>query len=235
VERKTWRKLGRAMTASAAGVTLSGVASIAATKILATTLGPSAVASLQTLQQARQTAVIAATCNGQTALAQGASSLEGSKGALFVRTVACIFLLATSLTSLGLWAAPGGISQWILAHTGLASMDRSVLLWLAAAVALTSAYVFLTALLNSMGRVGTLAALQVAGPLALAVLAYPAARAGGARSIAIMITCSAAASAGAALIAILRNPTPLGTWFLNSRPWWGARAARHFFPSRRPC
>ena len=76
-ERKPWVKLARAMTTSATGVALSGVASIAATKILAITLGPSAVASLQTLQQARQTAVIAATSNGQTALVQGASSREG--------------------------------------------------------------------------------------------------------------------------------------------------------------
>jgi PST family polysaccharide transporter len=217
------------MSTSAAGVALSGAASIAATKILATTLGPSAVASLQTLQQARQTAVIAATCNGQTALVQGASSFKGLKGATFVRTVACIFLMATSLASFGLWAAPGGVTRWVLERTGLASMGASVLVWLGIAVALTSAYVFLTALLNSMGRVGTLAALQVAGPCALAVLAYPAARAGGGGVIAIMVACSAAASAGSALVAILRNPSALRAWFLNSRGWWDAGAARHFF------
>ena len=219
------------MTTSAAGVALSGVASIAATKILATTLGPSAVASLQTLQQARQTAVIAATSNGQTALVQGASSLEGLKGALFVRTAACVFLTGTLISSFGL-ASLGRSSpvlHWILERTGLSSMGTSVLPWLGMAVALTSAYVFLTALLNAIGKVGTLAALQVAGPCALAVLAYPAARAGGGRAIAILVTCSAAASSGAALVAILRNPASLRAWFWNSRRWWDNRAARHFF------
>jgi O-antigen/teichoic acid export membrane protein len=229
VEEAPWAKLARVMTTSAAGVVLSGVAGVAATKILATTLGPSAVASLQTLQQARQTAVIAATSNGQTALVQGASSLGGIQGAIFVRTVACIFLIGTSLVSFGLWAASGGGLRWVLERTGLSSMGTPILPWLGIAVAFTSAYVFLTALLNSVGKVGTLAALQVAGPFALAVLAYPAARAGGGRAIAIVVACSAAASAGAGLVAILRNPAPLGAWFLNSRRWWDASSARHFF------
>ncbi len=229
LERKPWAKLARAMTTSAAGVAFSGVASIAATKILATTLGPSAVASLQTLQQARQAAVIAATSNGQTALVQGASSLEGLEGARYVRTVACIFLIGTSLASLGLWAAPAGVLRWLLDRTGLASMGTPVLPWLGIAVALTSAYVFLTALLNSMGKVGTLAALQVAGPGALAVLAYPAARSGGGRAIAIMVACSAGASAGAAVMAILGHPNSLRAWFLSRRGWWDAQAVRHFF------
>jgi len=229
VERTPWVKLARAMTTSAAGVALSGVASIAATKILATTLGPAAVASLQTLQQARQTAVIAATSNGQTALVQGASSLEGLEGARYVRTVACIFLIGTLLASFGLWAGPGGVLRWVLEHTGLASMGSSVLPWLGLAVALTSAYVFVTALLNSMGKVGTLAVLQAAGPAAVALLAYPVARSGGVRAIAIMVACSAGASAGAALVAILRYPESLRVWFFDFRGWWDVRAARHFF------
>lgn len=229
VERTPWATLARAMTTSAAGVALSGVASIAATKILATTLGPSAVAALQTIQQARQTAVVAATSNGQTALVQGASSLEGREGARYVRTVACIFLIGISVASLGFCAAPGGVLRWVLERTGLASMGTAILPWLGIAVALTSAYVFLTALLNSMGKVGTLAALQVVGPGALAALAYPAARSGGGRAIAIMVACSAAASAGAALVAILRYPDPLRVWFLGFRGWWDARAVRHFF------
>jgi PST family polysaccharide transporter len=80
-----------------------------------------------------------------------------------------------------------------------------------------------------MGKVGTLAALQVAGPGALAVLAYPVASAGGSRAIAIMVACSAGASAGAALLAILRHPNSLRTWFFSRRSWWDAEAARHFF------
>ena len=108
-------------------------------------------------------------------------------------------------------------------------MGASVLPWLGIAVVLTSAYVFLTALLNSMGKVGTLAALQVAGPGALALLAYPAARSGGSRAIAILVACSASASAGASLIAILRDRHAVGYWFSRGKGWWDTGAARHFF------
>jgi O-antigen/teichoic acid export membrane protein len=213
------------MTTSAAGAALSGVASIAATKILAITLGPSAVASLQTLQQARQTAVVAATCNGQTALVQGTSSLEGMERVRYLQTVVCIFLVATALTMLGLWAAPATVIE----HTGLASLPKSVLPWLAIAAVLTSLYVFLTALLNSLGKVETLAGLQVAGPGALALLAYPVARAGGGHAIAMMVAASAFVSAGAALAAVLRNRAQLRSWFFWSEAWFTARAAKHFF------
>ena len=221
----TWAKLARAMTTSAAGVALSGIASIAATKILAVTLGPSAVASLQTLQQVRQSAVIAATCNGQTALVQGASSLEGMDRARYLRTAVCIFFIGTMLAAAGLLGAPAVV----LERTGLASLGASALPWLALAAALTSAYVFLTALLNSLGRVETLAGLQVAGPGALALLAYPVARAGGAHGLAVMVAASAAVSAGAALAAVLIHRAELTPWFSQTRVWFSGRAAKHFF------
>lgn len=213
------------MTTSALGAALSGVASIAATKILAITLGPSAVASLQTLQQVRQTAVIAATCNGQTALVQGASSLDGVDRARYLRTSACIFLLATVLVGSGMCAAP----RVVLERTGLASLPASALPWLATAAVLTSVYVFLTALLNSLGKVETLAGLQVAGPGALALLAYPVARTGGGHALAVMVAGSAAVSAGAALAAVLRHRARFGSWVSRTIEWFNWRAAKHFF------
>lgn len=218
-------KLARAMSASAGGAMLSGLASIAATKVLAISLGPASVAALQTLQQARQTAVIASTANGQTALVQGASSLSGASRARYIGTVARIFLAGITLVELGLWAAPRGM----LARIGLASLSTPALAGLAIAVALTTVYVFLTALLNAAGKVETLAALQVAGPGALALLAYPASRARGVSSIALLVAASAAVSAGAALAAVLKHRAEFHGWFLRSPKGFDIGASAHFF------
>jgi O-antigen/teichoic acid export membrane protein len=237
-QSKPWVKLARAMSASAAGAALSGVASIAATKVLALSLGPAAVAALQSLQQARQTAVIAATANGQTALVQGAGSLSGTARSRYVATVACIFLAGITLAELGLVGAP----SWMLARMGLASLSTPAFGGLAIAVALTSIYVFLTALLNAAGKVETLAALQVAGPGALALLAYPVVRAGGFPGIAFLVAASAAISTAAALAAVLKHRADFRNWFprrwcasapvhefLRSPECFHAREAAHFF------
>jgi predicted small integral membrane protein len=128
------------MSASAGGAAVSGLLSITATKILALTLGPPAVAMLQSLQQARQTAVIAATANGQTALVQGASSLKNADRERYVRTVASIFMVGTLLAAIALWTAP----RPILERIGLISIDATVRNWLVLAVVLTCAYGFLT-------------------------------------------------------------------------------------------
>jgi PST family polysaccharide transporter len=96
------------------------------------------------------------------------------------------------------------------------------------AALLTSAYVFLTALLNSLGKVETLAGLQVAGPAALALLAYPVARTGGVSGIAAMVAVSAAVSAVAALAAVMRQRVLLGAWFSGTSQWFSGPAAKHF-------
>lgn len=225
VERSGWLGLAKAMGTSAAAAALSGIASIAATKILAVTLGPSAVATLQTMQQTRQTAVVAATANGQTALVQGASSLEGANRVEYVRTALCIFSAATAAAVLGLWAAP----REVLDRTGLASLGASALSWLGVAIAMTSAYVFLSALLNALGKVQAVSALQAAGPGALALLAYPVARAGGGAGLFRMVAASAAVSAGAALLAAIRYQAQFRLWRSETRVFFSRPSAAHFF------
>jgi hypothetical protein len=216
------------MGASAAGAILGGLASVAATKVIAISLGPSAVASLQTLQQVRQAAVIAATANGQTALVQGASAREGSSRASYVRTCAAIFAAAgLSVTGL-LLLAPAALLQ----RTGLAALSGAPAGWLASAVLLTALYVFCAALLNVAGKIEALAMLQTSGPMGMAVLAIPfvmLAKAGQGQHTPELVAASAGVAALAAIVTLRRCRVPLGGWFRHAESWFHPGEARHFF------
>jgi hypothetical protein len=101
-----WRPVVAAMGKTGAASLLSAGLSALATKILAVTVGPAAVALLATLQQTRQMALVAATGNGQTALVQGASAFHGDQRREYLRTVAWLFLGATVAVALALVGAP---------------------------------------------------------------------------------------------------------------------------------
>lgn len=223
-----WKPLVRAMSASAGGAVGSGLASIAATKILAVTLGPASIALLATLQQLRQTGLVAATANGQTAMIQGASAFEGVSRREYVRTSAVVFVVCTALALSGFVWAPKAIDRW----AGLAAKDVPLVAWLGAAVALSSLFVFQTALLNALRAIGTLALVQIAGPAAMALLAWPAARAiqhGVFGVFPAILAASAAASALAAGTGLVRHRAAISEWLRGSGRWWTGEAARHFF------
>ncbi len=145
---------------------------------------------------------------------QGASSLEGEKRGNYVGAVAAVFLTCTLLVAAMLAFAPLKVREW----TGLAAVDGTG--WLLLAVALTSVYVFFSALLNAQWRVETLAALQLAGPGSMALLAYPISILG-AKWIAPAIAVSATVSAGCALAAARRER--------RIRLHMSAPAVKHFF------
>jgi PST family polysaccharide transporter len=210
------------MSASAAGAAASGALSIVATKIVAVLLGPASLALLATLQQLRQTAVTAATCNGQTALVQGASALGGMEHREYLRTVATIFSLATALTAAALAFAPRAIAAW----AGLRIEDARLVRWLAIAVALSSLFVFLNGILNALGAISKLAILQIAGPAAMAVLAWPAAHG---LPFPAMLAISAAATVTGACFALAAYRKTLHQWFRGTGTWCTKPAARHFF------
>ncbi|HLW78246.1 MAG TPA: hypothetical protein VKU44_01485, partial [Terriglobia bacterium] len=167
-----WRPVVAAMGKTGAASVLSGSLSALATKIIAVTAGPAAVALLATLQQTRQMAVVAATGNGQTALVQGASAFQEDRRREYLRTVAWLFLGATAVVTLALAGAP----RLIQSVAGLPAGAESLVRWLAIPVALSGAFVFLSALLNALGGIGRLGVLQVAASLAMALGAWPAAR-----------------------------------------------------------
>jgi enterobacterial common antigen flippase len=251
-----WRSLVRIMSASAAGATASGLLSAAATKIVAAMAGPAALGLLATLQQLRQTALVAATANGQTALIQGLSAQGVSARGLsaqgvsarglsaqglnsqglsafpaearreYLRTVSIVFAAATACSALTLALAPPAITKWM----GLD--DPFLVRALAAAVALSSLFVFLSALLNALGATGKLALLQLAGPGAMAMLAWPAAHAahtGSPRVFPLLLAAAAASTVGAAAWALKPYRGTLSVWFRGSGRWWRWEACRHFF------
>jgi len=215
------------MSQSGAAALASGLLSALATKIIAVVGGPAALAMLSTLQQLRQAAVVAATGNGQTSLVRGASALGGRERSEYVRTVACLFAAATALVA-------GSMVMWPQSLAALAGLgpDASRLIpWLAIPVALTSLLVFASALLNALGAVGRLAILSVIASAAMAVGAWPAARAfaGGQRSaLVVLLIFSAAVSGVTALIALVGFRGPLEAWFRGPGQWWSGLAARSF-------
>lgn len=224
---RIYRPVLRAMSQTGAAALASGLVSALATKIIAAVGGPAALATLSTLQQLRQAAVVAATGNGQTALVRGASALGGRARPEYVRTTACIFAAATGLIggSMILWP------QRLAALAGFEAGAGGLIPWLAPAVTLTSFLVFASALLNALGATGRLAILSVIGSAAMGVGAWPAARAFAAGQRSALVTLllfSAAASGGAALLALLGFRAQLEGWFRGPGRWWSGDAARSF-------
>jgi O-antigen/teichoic acid export membrane protein len=159
------RRTAGALTATGSGALASGLLSALAAKILAAHGGPAALAALATLQQARQGALVAATVNGQTAVIQGASARSGEPRREYVRTAALLFLAGTLLVGAGCFLFPAALRR----VPGLAPLSDAAFRWLAAGVLFSSIFVFLTSILNALGKIGTLAALQIVAPLTLAV------------------------------------------------------------------
>jgi len=226
-ESSLWRPMARAMSQTGGASIASGLVSALGTKIVATLLGPGSVALVATLQQLRDGAVIAATANGRTALVQGASELDTVARRDYLRTVAIFFSAATFLIALAMLAVPREILRW----TGLPRATGPLLPWLAATVVLLSLFVFLSAILNALKQIGKLAWLQLASPVAGAVVAWPLARlvrAGHPIALVFFLVIPAAASAVAAGVLLDGHRGQIREWFQGLGRWWSADAARHF-------
>jgi O-antigen/teichoic acid export membrane protein len=245
VDASGWRELAGAMGASAGGAVASGLLSIAANKILAVMLGPVVLALYATLGQIRDTAQMAATGNGKTALVQGASALEGAARRDYLRTAAAIFAGATALVAGLLVAAPEAVARW----SGLPVADAPLVGGLAAALGLSSLFLFLLGLLNALGAVHLgairrMAVLQTAGPAALALIAWPVARGierghlwivPGRWLFPVMLAAAAAVAVAGAVAALSPYRPTLAAWLRGSGShwasdcWWTTAACRHFF------
>lgn len=171
-ERVRWHTPFAAMSKTGGAALVSGLLSALATKILAAVAGPAAVAWLVTLQQLRQTALVAATGNGQTALVRAASALEGRARREFVRTTVWIFAAATVAMALAMLAAPRPLAHW----AGLPPQAEGAVRWLAVPLVLSSVFIFLSSLLSAMGGIGDLAVIQILASAAMAAGAWPASR-----------------------------------------------------------
>ena len=225
-----------AMSKTGGASLASGLLSALASKIIAVAGGPSNVAILATLQQARQAGLVAATANGQTALVQGTGSFEGSRRREYVRTAAWImsgltFAVSSTFVAWSWWGghAPGSLAAGVAGRFALAP---PLVGWLAAPLILSSVFVFMSAMLNALGGVGALAGIQVATSLAMLIGAPLAARFAAEHHpqalVGLMAFAAAVSIAGAAL-SLTAYGEQIRDWFGGSGKRWSAEAARHFF------
>jgi PST family polysaccharide transporter len=225
------RRLTSAMAWSGAASLASGLLSILAQKVVAAVTGPSGLALLATLQQIRQIAVVAATLNGQTAVVQGLSARadrsRGREPGEYARTAAMLFAVATAAAATILVAARETLARW----AGLGASGASLVGWLAAPVVLSSVFVFLAAVAGALGRIRSLAVLQLVSPAVMALAAYPAALAvrGGRHGwFPALLGAAAAASALSAGWTLRKDFPRLAVWFGGTGKWWNAPAASDF-------
>lgn len=221
-----WKLTLRAITLTGASALTSGLLSLLATKVIAVMLGPAQLAVLGSLQQLRQTATVATSLNGQTGLVQGASALSETARREFVRTTSLLMTGATLLVVALLSIAPAVVARQV----GLGTEGTPLVQWMGPVIAASTAYVFATALLNAEGEVGALARLQLAGPAAMALLAYPASKAVsrlGPGWFLVLIAASSGVAASAAIVLLKQSKSPSG-WMCGEGRWWSTPAARRF-------
>lgn len=225
VEKSLWRPIVAAMGKTGGSSIAGGLLGALGTKIIAAMLGPGSIALLATLQQLRDGAVTVATANGRTALVQGASALDGIEGREYLRTVLLVFAGGTFLVAALMLAAPAAVVRW----SRLPVSSEPLLPWLAATIVLLSAFVFLTAFLNSLREIGKLALVNLASPLAAAIFAWPlaaAVRSGHPVALVLFLAIPAASTVAAAAIALKGHGA--GEWFQGPGRWWSFAAARGF-------
>src|SRR5262249_53330668 len=155
------------------------------------------------------------TLNGGTALVQGISARAEAEQRDFVRTVLLLLALATAMVAAVMLAAPA----WVARRAGLSADQDLAIRLLAVTVVLSSAFVFLSAVLNAFGEVSRLAMLQIASPFALALLAYPAALAAP-PGLPLMLVLSAALSAVFAWMLLREHRGTLVDWVRSRSRWW---------------
>ena len=224
---RIYRPVLRAMSQTGAGALASGLLSALATKIIAAVGGPVALATLTTLQQLRQAAVVAATGNGQTALVRGAIAFRERERSEYVRTVTCLFAAGTAVVAGGMMLWP----QPLAALAGFGPGANRLIPWLAIPIVLTSFLVFASALLNALGAIGRLAILSVTASCAMALGAWPAAQAfagGQGSALVVLLGFSAAVSGAAVSVALVGFRRQLEVWFRGPGRWWSGAAARNF-------
>lgn len=214
------------MAQTGGAAVVSGALGVAATKILAATLGPAQIALFATLQQLRTTAVTCGSLAGQTALVQGAASQSGRERREYLRTVACLMAMAVCIAAACLLMFPA----WIAAKVGLAEAQSPLIAGLGVAAVLGAIYIFLSGVLNATGAIGRLALVQLSAPAAMAILAPFAVlgvRHGHESSFVILLAASTAIAIGFALWALKKERA--FDWLTGEDAWWNHGAARRFF------
>jgi PST family polysaccharide transporter len=205
---------------------LSAVFSAISAKIIASVAGPAGLGLLATLQQTRQTTLVAASLNGQTAIVKGTSTSNDQEHGQFLRTVIVLIGIATLLVTASMLCVP---SLWAI-FSGLGAQRSGLVQDLALATLASVALVFFTAVLNGRGEIGRVALVQIISPLAMALLALPVSRYAqqGYESalVALIITTTGLAALAAGLSLWPHRKSLFEA--LRRGPWWSRDAAASF-------
>lgn len=224
------REVLKATTKTGSGSAISMLLTAAASKIMAVILGPYGVGLYSMLVQLNQTASIAGTVGGETALVQGLSSRKGSAKDDYATSVFWIFVLGAVSVSAGLLL----LADWIAPMTLGSDVDGGATLvrWLALPATLTIVYVYVRGMLNGFRAIGRMAIAQVTVTGVNALLAHPVSTAAETGYFtAFIFMLSASYSAGIAIGAYKAHK--MG-WFKpfagrKSTRLIGKASAKHFF------
>jgi PST family polysaccharide transporter len=228
-ERSGSRTVAAAMAKTGSAALLSALLAAAGTKILAASVGPAYVGLMGTLTQTRQTALVAATANGQAALVQGLNALEGRERNEYFRTALVIIAAATALVIAVLVAGSGRLAR--VSGLDLFTAAPRWVAWLAVPIFFGTLATICTGILNACGEIGRLARLQVVGPAVTAVLAAPAAMLvmrGNPGALTGLLAISAMVAAAVAIAMLRPQRVRIRGWICGAGKWWNAAAASRF-------
>jgi O-antigen/teichoic acid export membrane protein len=192
---------------------------VIATKVFAMTLGPGGVGLVSLVRQTYQSALILATLNAQSAIAQGLANREPGARRAYASTVRCLLMLAGGMIAGGLLVGASAISQIVIGRQdpGMVGLIR----WLSPAILIGVANIYFCGVLSGQRAVGRLALVQLAGALSAAATAYPVAcfvRTGHPVALALQTVLSAAV-ASAVAIGLLHG----AGWLPDALAWGAAR------------
>jgi O-antigen/teichoic acid export membrane protein len=168
------KSLLKALLKTGSGSLITILLGIVSTKILAVILGPSGVGLFSLIKQTLQTSTVIGTLGGQTAIVQGSASREGEKRTCYLANVLWIFLFGAVLTAFVLIIGSPIIANLIFPNADVSYVR--LIQWLAVPVTLSIALVYLQGVLNGFRAIGRLATVSVVNAIAIAIMAYPAAK-----------------------------------------------------------
>lgn len=194
---------------------------------MATMLGPAGVGLFSLIRQSVTTLSVVGN-SGQTALVQGIAGRTGNERVSFIRTTSVIFFVATVVCTLLVLVFAQPLSVIVFGRNDINSV--MLVRWMTVPVILSNSYFYLKSMLNGFRSIGTLAAIEVLGPVISLILTYTVCLyAGEGRALAFIALLSSAQVV--MILASLRIIWVRG-WFsgvVNNVERWIDRDALHYF------
>jgi O-antigen/teichoic acid export membrane protein len=164
------RELISGVIKTSSSVFINLIFGAATTKIMALTLGTEGIGLFSLMRQIVLTFGVIAQGN-QTAIVQGIASRRGFPQSTFIRSAFYFFLPFVFLSVLAIESLSMPIANVLFQDQS--SEKLALVRWMAIPVILQYAYIFLKSILNGFRAIGTLAIIEILGPVTTFLLAYP--------------------------------------------------------------